>query len=253
MVKRFKEEAMTRPKMDRNRSKNDNGIGDRMKNNYENRYRIFLTRRIPTIIRLDGKSFHTLTKSYKRPFDDIFMGFMSSTAITLCREIQGVKCAYTQSDEISLLLTDFDTLTTDAWFDYNIQKMTSVSAAIASVRFSMLSGKTAVFDSRTFNIPKEEVCNYFIWRQKDWIRNSIQMYAQAHYSQKQLHGKKQADMHEMLFTKGLNWSDLPEHQKNGQFIAKTNDWDIKPAPIFTLNRNIIECYLLQEVNHDPPT
>lgn len=91
-----------------------------------------------------------------------------------------------QSDEINILITDFDTLQTDAWFDYNISKMTSISAAIASVEFSKLYGKTVYFDSRVFNVPKEEVINVFGWRYLDWLRNSIQMLAQSLYSQNEL-------------------------------------------------------------------
>ncbi len=219
-------------------------LGDRMKNNYENRYRMFLTRRTPVILRLDGKAFHTLTKAFERPFDDTFMSYMSATAFKLCEEIQGAKCAYVQSDEISILITDFDTLTTDAWFDYNIQKMTSISASIASVTFSTLYGHEAFFDSRVFNLPKEEVCNYFIWRQKDWIRNSVQMVAQFYYSHKQLHQKKIPDMHEMLFAKGINWTNYPTHCKNGQFITKDYKQGINPAPIFTDDRQIIERFII---------
>ncbi|MGD9158306.1 MAG: tRNA(His) guanylyltransferase Thg1 family protein [Desulfobacteraceae bacterium] len=137
-----------------------NSLGERMKENYEFRSRIKLARRIPVIIRLDGKAFHTLTRKCEKPFDDLFRNVMEETALALCREIQGVKCAYTQSDEISLLLTDFDRLGTEAWFDYNLQKITSVSAGIASVCFSKLWAEAeGIFDSRAFNAPKEEVCN----------------------------------------------------------------------------------------------
>ena len=179
-------------------------IGNRMKANYEDRYRFSLTRRTPVIMRLDGRAFHTLTRRMDKPFDEMFSDFMNKTAMFLCSEIQGAKCAYVQSDEISILITDFDTLTTDAWFDYNIQKMTSVSAGLASAYFTnrffdghARDADIAIFDSRVFNIPKEEVCNYFIWRQLDWMRNSVQMLAQAHFSHKQLQGKNQQAMHEM--------------------------------------------------------
>ena len=131
-------------------------IGNRIKANYENRYRFSLTRRTPVIIRLDGRAFHSVTRDFKKPFDERFAEIMDDTALYLCEEIQGAKCAYVQSDEISILLTDFDKLTTDAWFDYNIQKMTSISAGLVSVFFSLLLGQTAVFDSRVFNIPVEE-------------------------------------------------------------------------------------------------
>jgi len=183
-------------------------LGDRIKNNYENRNRYYLTRRVPVIMRLDGKAFHTVTKHCAKPFDSVLSLCMLNTAKALLKEVQGAKCAYKQSDEISILIADFDKLTTEAWFDYNIQKMTSVSAGIASATFSMdfmhEEDKIAVFDSRVFNIPKEEVCNYFIWRQQDWIRNSVQMLARCHFSHKELHKKSNSDLHEMLHTKGVN-------------------------------------------------
>lgn len=195
-------------------------IGDRIKNNYENRYRNKLTRRTPVIMRLDGKAFHTFTRGMEKPFDARFRGTMGVTALALLREIQGAQCAYVQSDEISILITDYDKFKTDAWFDYNIQKMCSVSASIASVVFSANIGERAYFDCRVFNIPKEEVGNYFIWRYKDWVRNSLSMFAQSFFSQKQLNGKRKADMHEMLHEKGQNWAKLLPIERNGRFIIK---------------------------------
>ena len=227
-------------------------IGNRMKNNYENRYRIKLTRKMPVIIRLDGKAFHTLTKYCNKPFDNALQTIMENTALTLCSKIQGAKCAYVQSDEISLLLTDFEKLSTDAWFDYNIQKLVSVSAGIASAYFTvnyMCNENIAVFDSRAFNIPKEEVCNYFIWRQQDWIKNSIQMLSQTYYSTKQLHKKNTSDMHEMLHKKGVNWMDLDPVWKNGSFIYKIeNKLHVDNTIVFTKNREIIEQYNIPKEN-----
>jgi tRNA(His) 5'-end guanylyltransferase len=195
-----------------------------MKHNYEDRYRIYLTRRTPIIIRLDGKAFTKLTKGCNRPFDKHFQDCMVRTTIRLCHEIQGVKLGYTQSDEISLLLTDFDTLTTEAWFDNNLQKMVSISAAMASTWFTLFYGRCgrspALFDSRVFNIPKEEVCNYFIWRQKDWIRNSVSMLTRAHFSHKECMYKKQSDMHEMLYSVSINWADLEPRWKNGVTVHR---------------------------------
>ena len=114
-------------------------LGDRMKG-YEDAFRIYLPKRIPLIIRVDGKAFHTFTRNLERPFDEDFMDIMLDTAIRLCIEIQGVKLAYWQSDEISLLITDYDTLMTQAPFDKNLQKLVSISASIA----------TSTFNSRTF-------------------------------------------------------------------------------------------------------
>jgi len=160
-----------------------------------------------------------LTRGCIKPFDDEIIECMKNTALTLLIEIQGAKCAYVQSDEINILITDFDKLSTDAWFDYNIQKMTSISAAIASTTFSSLYEKTSWFDSRVFNIPKEEVINNFRWRYMDWVRNSIQMLAQSMFSHKELQKKNNSMMHEMCFQKGVNWNDLSPVYKNGTFIC----------------------------------
>jgi len=208
-------------------------LGTRMKEQYENRTRYFLPRRTYTIIRLDGKAFHTFTRGMNRPYDENLMGIMDKTAQMLTSEIQGCKMAYTQSDEISLLLTDFETITTDAWFDGNIQKMASVSASIATAHFNILFAllkiqiekkdwpdvKLAYFDARVFTIPDPtEVENYFLWRQKDAVRNSIAMTAQSLYSHKELEGKSQSDQQEMIHAKGQNWNDMPEGFKRGRTI-----------------------------------
>ena len=111
-------------------------LGNRMKGQYEDRTRYSLPRRTYTIIRLDGKAFHTFTRNMKRPYDENLMKIMDETAKFLCEEIQGAQFAYTQSDEISLLLTDFEKITTDAWFDGNIQKMVSVAASLATQEFN---------------------------------------------------------------------------------------------------------------------
>jgi len=237
---------------------NRRSLGDRMKENYEDRYRTFLTRRTPVIMRLDGRAFHTLTRGCEKPFDEDLNGCVQQAALAVLKEVQGAKCAYLQSDEISILITDFDRLDTEAWFDYNVQKMCSIAAAICSVEFSSAFGEIPVlppyihhgyFDCRVFNIPKAEVCNYFIWRQKDWERNSLHMFARSHFSHKELHEKGRADIHEMLHGIGENWADLPPKWKNGVYIADNfigdlGKWIPTPAPIFMKHRFIIEDLLV---------
>ena len=254
-------------------------LGDRMKNNYENISRYYLTRRMPVIIRIDGKAFHTFTRGFKKPFDDIFVKTMQDTMKYLCENIQGCVLGYTQSDEISLVLVDYAELTTDAWFGNNLQKMCSVSASMATMAFNKFfygnmpadeenSGtyykaleKGAMFDSRVFTIPKEEVCNYFIWRQQDSTRNSIQSVGQANFSQKELHGKSCSDIQDMLMTqKSINWNDYNTTLKRGSCCIKIDDgitkydevgnicdyissskWVIdNEIPIFSQDRNYIE-------------
>lgn len=232
-------------------------LGDRMKNNYENISRYYLTRRMPVIIRIDGKAFHTFTRGFQKPFDDVLVKTMQETMKYLCENIQGCVLGYTQSDEISLVLIDYAELTTDAWFGNNLQKMCSVSASMATMAFTKnfvknvkkcermaLIGnvvlfeddekyinvlkkaleKGAMFDSRIFTIPKEEVCNYFLWRQQDATRNSIQSVGQANFSQKELHGKSCNNIQDMLMTqKGINWNDYDTTLKRGSCCIKVDD------------------------------
>lgn len=130
-------------------SNKKDSLGDRMKENYENRAKTYLTRRMPVIIRLDGKAFHSFTKGLKKPYDEIFHNTMNATMKYLCENIQGCKLGYTQSDEITLLLTDYDTLTTDGWFDYAVQKMCSVSASMATMAFNRFFGHEYEFYNAT--------------------------------------------------------------------------------------------------------
>jgi tRNA(His) 5'-end guanylyltransferase len=217
--------------------KNDS-LGDRIKNNYEGRSQTYLPRRTYTIIRIDGKAFHSYTKSCKRPYDLELIEDMDNTAKYLCENIQGCKLAYVQSDEISLVLTDFDNINTDAWFDGNVQKITSISASLATAKFNQLRSIRnfeiidhkesnfqkilAHFDSRCFVIPDVvEVYNYFLWRQQDATRNSIQMTGQAHFSHVELQNKSCNDIQEMLWTnKNINWNDMPVGFKRGRCVVK---------------------------------
>jgi len=160
-------------------------------------------------------------------FHEPFMSSMAIAAQNMCRQIQGFQLAFVQSDEVSILLTDYATHDTDAYFGYVQNKIESVLASMMTAYFAkeayenIDNGKIACFDARAFNVPREEVTNYFLWRAKDWERNSVQMYAQANYSQKQLHGKNQEAMHDMLHDKGLRWAhDISERGKNGTYITK---------------------------------
>lgn len=225
-------------------------IGDRMKSYYEDRTRFLLIRRSYTIIRIDGKAFHTYTKGLIKPFDQQLVNDMDQTACFLCKSIQGAKFAFVQSDEISILLTDFEEITTDSWFDGNIQKIASVSASMATARFNELRpGKLAFFDSRVFQIPgKIEVENYFIWRQQDTVRNSISSAAQSVYSPKELDGKNTDQQQEMLFQKGINWNDYNITLKRGRLIVKEiyekdgamrSRWISTGVPTFTQDRDFL--------------
>ena len=242
-------------------------LGNRMKTNYEQIPKLRLTRRTPVIIRIDGKAFHSYTRGFQKPFDTILMRSMQETMKSLCENIQGCVLGYTQSDEISLLLVDYGNLNSQAWFDNEVQKICSISASMATMVFNkeftrmannyidnameawnisdddkkymktldkaMTMG--AMFDSRCFNIPKEEVTNYFYWRQQDATRNSIQMVGQANFSHRELNGKSCNDIQDMLHEKkGINWNDFSIPEKRGSCCIKTESgWTIDNSiPIF---------------------
>lgn len=217
-------------------------IGIRMKTFYEQVPKTRLMRRCPVCIRIDGKAFHTFTKNFQRPFDEVLIKTMQETMQYLCENIQGCVLGYSQSDEISLILVDYMKLDSASWFDYEVQKMCSVAASMATMAFNKLfvenylvhlstlltatahsqdPNKGAMFDARVFNIPKEEVTNYIYWRQIDATRNSIQMVGQAYFSHKELQNKTCNQIQDMLMMqKGINWNNLPTYQKRGSCCIK---------------------------------
>lgn len=235
-------------------------LGKRMKTFYEQIPKTKLMRRTPVAIRIDGKAFHTFTRGFDKPFDDVLIKSMQATMKYLCEHIQGCVLGYTQSDEITLILVDYKNLNSDAWFDYEVQKMCSIAASMATMAFNKafeqfsndfdmnhllnMDGnieydcdnnhklsetyfealdKGAMFDARAFNIPKEEVTNLLYWRQLDATRNSIQMVGQANFSHSELQGKTCNMIQDMLMTqKGINWNDFPTHKKRGSCCIKEN-------------------------------
>lgn len=238
-------------------------LGNRMKTFYEQIPKTKLMRRTPVIIRIDGKAFHTFTRGFKSPFDEILIKTMQETTKYLCENIQGCVLGYTQSDEITLVLVDYQRFESSAWFDYEIQKICSISASMATMVFNKFFAKNvkayeysdetwseelktfdtskadvykkalekgAMFDARVFNIPKEEVTNCVYWRQLDASRNSIQMVGQANFSHKELHCKTCNDIQDMLMLqKNINWNDFPTHQRRGtcavrnKIVLESND------------------------------
>lgn len=229
-------------------------LGTRMKTFYESTPKIHLMHRCPVAIRLDGRAFHTFTRGFQKPFDKILMKSMQETMQYLCENIQGCVFGYTQSDEITLILVDYKNLTSTAWFDYDIQKVCSIAASMATMAFNNIFSKYvkkfdlelayndngidteenrklleiytkavnkgAMFDARCFNIPKEEVANLIYWRQLDAMRNSVQAVGQANFSHKELQGKSCADIKEMLKEKGIDWDSLLLECQRGSCCVK---------------------------------
>lgn len=226
-------------------------LGNRMKEYYENIPKTKLMRRCPLIMRCDGKSFHTFSRNFQKPFDEVLIKTMQETMKYLCENIQGCVLGYTQSDEITLVLVDYKKITSQAWFDYEVQKMCSIAASMTTMAFNKFFrdnvgdylyenydeqyladyietlqnavDKGAMFDCRCFNIPKEEVTNCIYWRQLDASRNSIQMVGQANFSHKELQNKSCNDIQDMLMVqKGINWNDLPIYQKRGSCCVRNH-------------------------------
>ena len=234
-------------------------FGKRMKT-YENSYRYTLPRRMPVILRIDGCHFHTFTKGMDKPFDEKLIEAFWETCKFLGENIMGAKLIYHQSDEISILITNYDTIQTDSWFSNNIQKMVSVSASMVAAKFNEVIRKSypdkelAFFDSRAWIIPQDEVNNYFTWRQQDASKNSISMAAFANFAHKDLHGLSGNQLQEKLFSeKGINWDKFPTWKKRGACIIKKEylkenairrrwetDLDI---PLFSKDRNYVERFV----------
>lgn len=230
-------------------------LGCRMKTFYEQIPKTKLMRRCPVAIRIDGKAFHTFTRGFHKPFDEVLIKSMQETMKYLCENIQGCVLGYTQSDEITLILVDYKKLTSSAWFDYEVQKICSIAASMATMAFNNIFSKYvkefdlelayndngidtkenrklweiykkaidkgAMFDARCFNIPKEEVTNLVYWRQLDASCNSIQMVGQANFSHKELQNKSCNDIQDMLMAqKSINWNNLPTYQKRGSCCVR---------------------------------
>ena len=228
-------------------------LGTRMKTFYEQIPKTKLMRRCPVAIRIDGKAFHTFTRGFRKPFDEILVKSMQETTKYLCENIQGCVFGYTQSDEITLILVDYQTFNTSAYFDYEVQKMCSISASMATMAFnkfftknvnaylddyydtwnvtaedekyvdtlSKAKEKGAMFDARCFNIPKEEVTNLIYWRQLDASRNSIEMVGRAYFSHNELMNKSCNNIQDMLMEKyNINWNDYPTYLKRGSACLK---------------------------------
>jgi tRNA(His) 5'-end guanylyltransferase len=249
-----------------------------MKEYYEAIPKIRLMRRTPVAIRIDGKAFHTFTRGFVKPFDEVLGNAMVRTMEYLCKNIQGCVFGYTQSDEITLLLIDYQTFETDAWFDYEVQKMCSVAASMATMAFNTFfenevnkfyynhcspedplfekhyqtyrdaQYKGAMFDARCFNIPKEEACNLIYWRQLDATRNSIQMVGQANFSHKELQGKSCNMIQDMLHEqRGINWNDFATRWKRGVAWTRHGGIDYDMPILKGESREYVETVIYPEV------
>lgn len=247
-------------------------IGDRMKRQYEDRTRYMLPRRTYTIIRIDGKAFHTYTRGLEKPYDDGLMCDLDSAAKAVCQTAMGCVFAYGQSDEYSFLLHDFERHQTEAWFDGNLQKIASVAASVFTVSFvrhridrvGLADCGSPAFDARVFTIADhDEALNYFVWRQQDATRNAIQMVGDANFSPKQTHKVNTSQLQEMLFQqRGINFNDYPVAFKRGRVVHRIvfeqepgvvrSRWDVDTSiPVFTADRDYFTRIGFPYLNAEP--
>jgi len=245
----------------------NDSLGNRIKE-YELVSKNYLTKRIPVICRIDGKCFSTFCKRFERPYDKFFNNSMNQVMKFVCENVQGAKFAERHSDEISILITDYDKITTDSYFDYNVQKIVSVISSMATAELCRLMAKASfkqphfgnwinkeyigweenwpMFDCRCFNIPKSEVANYYWWRLLDSKRNSINMLAQSEFSHKELQSITCNQMQEKLFQeRQINWNDIPQGQKSGfsckkKLVEKLVEEGPNEGQIF--NRNVWDIF-----------
>lgn len=236
-------------------------LGDRMKE-YESCNRLTLPDNLPVVVRIDGNKFSTWTRGFEKPFDIRFINIMNEVAKFTIEKMQNARFAFVQSDEISFIMYKKN-FRAQPWFGNGVQKMASIASSIATAKLNSMEcckDRPAWFDGRCFVLPRNEVKNYCLWRQRDWERNSIQMLARSMYSQKQLQNKNISDLNEMIFQKGQNWNDLPTYLKRGRCIVRVDEefttngnkftrsvWKVdNDIPIFTENPEYIESKMLQD-------
>ncbi|MBC9705730.1 MAG: tRNA(His) guanylyltransferase Thg1 family protein [Enterococcus sp.] len=195
--------------------------------NAEREHRTFVSRRY-VIIRLDGKAFHSYTRGLDRPVDAQLVSAMDQTATFLCQEVSGVIFAYTQSDEISLVIDTFDRHGNfEPWLGGGIQKLASITASMATAQFNRVrmeqgfTDKVAYFDARTMDFDDlHDVAAYCDWRRSDAIKNSVSMAAYAIFPESKLDGKNTSERMSMLFNTKNQWGNLPEGFRFGRFTHK---------------------------------
>lgn len=230
-----------------------NSLADRMKS-YESEFKMLA--RVPKVIRLDGRAFGSFLKDIKDSFDPHVITALTSSAKTLMEDIGGTaRIAYIQSDECSIALNDHLDINTQAWFGNNVQKIASISSSIFTKHFSINYTKDnltkhAYFDSRVTALPSlVELKNYFVWRQQDAVRNSINKYARTIFSHKELEGATCETVLGMCRKEGSPWENLDLWKQRGVCIIRDDagkfkiDWNI---PIFTTeNINYIDAQYTQ--------
>ena len=240
---------------------------------YERASKTYLTKRMPVVVRFDGVAFHSFTRGMRRPFDDeILLEAMRQTMYEVCKWLPGCVFGYTQSDEITFVLTDYKTLDTASFYDYVVQKLCSVIAGKVTVTFNKAFKEridivfkdieteesklykrkvdTAFFDCRVFNVPKEDVQNCLYWRQFDASKNSISSMAQFYFSDNELYKKSTSEQQDMLMTqKGINWNDTPTRLKRGTCCVRTRVVKMVESQVKKEGTDEVETVKTQKVSY----
>lgn len=245
----------------------EKNLGDRMKLYEAVTTSAALLRRVPVLLRIDGRCFKTFSRKLESPYDEVFHECMCKATMDVCKMVQGARLAYHFSDEVSILVVDYQTIDTDPYFGYCLQKVLSVTASAFTAKFADACHERQVtwcspipqFDCRAFNLPRDEVSNYFLWRQQDCTRNSIQTLARTMFSHKQLNGVNSSKMQDLMMEKGENWNNQPTRIKRGISILKMygeneGGWCADyEAPIFSKNRSYVEGWVTAEPEFMPET
>lgn len=212
---------------------NAESLGDRIKSYEASDTGRKLSAELPTVIRIDGRAFHTFARGLARPYDERLSNMMIDLTKMLVDET-GAKIGYTQSDEISLILKQDDSKS-ELFFNGKVFKMTSAIASFASVKFNkMLPSRLPekehfepTFDCRIFQVPSEdEAVAALTWRELDAVKNSVSAAARAHFSHNELNGKHTSDMLEMLASKNVNWNDYPTFFKRGTYLRRRTEMSV---------------------------
>lgn len=225
-------------------------LGDRMKG-YEGAWGQVLPERTPVIVRVDGKAFHTATRGLKKLVDKRISMAMKLTALSLLENMQNAVLAYQQSDEISILMINYKCEFSQSWYGNKVQKIVSVAAALATRHFNEcvrdddeLAVREWLFDARTFSLPREEVRNYFVWRQMDATRNSISSLGRCYFSQKEMNGKPSKEVLEMLKRVGVDWTSTHIQDRMGAVILRDGSEDrynlLGETPNFVSDKGFFE-------------
>lgn len=234
----------------------NDSFGDRMKG-YEDSSRFEPC--LPIVVRIDGKSFHTYTRKFDRPWDEAMVSAMQATTEFLMEQTSA-KIGYTQSDEITLILHS-DEPKSQVFFDGKVQKIVSVTAAMASVCFNRAMAARsykildpAYFDSRAYTVPdKMEASNVLLWRELDAVRNSVSMMAHHYFGHNALRGKSVPEMKSMLTAVNKSWEYAPRSFTHGTHYVRSQvellltDEELaripekyRPLPELLVKRNIVQ-------------